>query len=354
MFEKELIERIQQLNSHVTQLRNLLKEEQVSKRDEKPRRSFDHTKYARRHVFLHVVISIDLRSNLCEGLGIFIPEGHQPKSSSSDLKDEIRYPYLLNKVLPPGIRAVAWAPVHDKLSSRFDCKHRTYHYYFPKADLNIDTMKVASQSLIGEHDFRNLCKMDVGNGVVQFTRRIIDIQIEAIDEDTTSSYAMYRLKLVGQAFLWVRCIVAVLFLVGQGKEEPTIVQELLDVGRNPRKPQYGMASELPLNLFTCSYPEEDCKWIYDTESLRFVISDYQKLWTESNVKATMIGEMLNCLEQLPVESKMENQIKGLLMGAERKTYIPLLKRPTCESLEERIEHFAKRKRIEVVDDTETT
>lgn len=96
-------------------------------------------------------------------------------------------------------------------------------------------MKNASQHLIGEHDFRNFCKMDVGNGVVKFHRRIMDIQIEAID-DNTDGYSMFRLKLVGQAFLWhqVRCIVAILFLVGQGKEEPEIVQQLLDVGQNPR------------------------------------------------------------------------------------------------------------------------
>lgn len=96
-------------------------------------------------------------------------------------------------------------------------------------------MRHASQHLIGEHDFRNFCKMDVGNGVVKFHRRIIDIHIDALD-DKADGYSMYRLKLVGQAFLWhqVRCIVAVLFLVGQGKEEPLVVQQLLDVKQNPR------------------------------------------------------------------------------------------------------------------------
>ena len=63
-------------------------------------------------------------------------------------------------------------------------------------------MRIASQFLIGEHDFRNMCKMDVGNGVVQFTRRIIDIQIDAID-GSDGSYSLFKLKLIGQAFLWV-------------------------------------------------------------------------------------------------------------------------------------------------------
>lgn len=96
-------------------------------------------------------------------------------------------------------------------------------------------MRRAAQLFVGEHDFRNFCKMDVGNGVVKFTRKIFDIQIEELD-DKNSSYTMCRLKLFGQAFLWhqVRCIVAVLFLIGRGMEDISIIQELLDVERNPR------------------------------------------------------------------------------------------------------------------------
>lgn len=46
-------------------------------------------------------------------------------------------------------------------------------------------MKSASQLLIGTHDFRNFCKMDVGNGVVEFTRNIFDIQIESLVNSNT-------------------------------------------------------------------------------------------------------------------------------------------------------------------------
>nr|CAG4643292.1 EOG090X083V [Ilyocryptus agilis] len=409
--KQELIEKIVQLEAHVTQLRNLLKEKQTSKNEhDKARKPFDYKKFAKRHVLLHVaytgwdysgfvvqeqtektveaeifkalekvclvesressnyhrcgrtdkgvssfgqVISIDLRSKLCEGKGVFVPEGHQVVSTLTKFEDEIRYTSLLNKVLPPGIRAIAWSPVDEGFSARFDCLHRTYHYYFPKSCLNIDDMRTASQFLIGEHDFRNFCKMDVGNGVVQFRRRIHDIQIEAID-GRGDSYSMYRLKLVGEAFLWhqVRCIVAVLFFVGFGREETKVIQDLLDVNLNPRKPQYEMASELPLNLFTCTYP--DCEWIYDQQALSFVISDYQALWTEHNVKATMLREMLNKIEE-KVDIKTENQAICLVSGARPKAHVPLMKRPKCDSLEERIEHYAKRKRIQIVEEeTEET
>ena len=38
-------------------------------------------------------------------------------------------------------------------------------------------MQEAGERLIGEHDFRNFCKMDVANGVVTFIRRINNITI---------------------------------------------------------------------------------------------------------------------------------------------------------------------------------
>lgn len=46
-------------------------------------------------------------------------------------------------------------------------------------------MKEASEKLLGIHDFRNFCKMDVGNGVVEFTRNIMNIKIEAVEEGTS-------------------------------------------------------------------------------------------------------------------------------------------------------------------------
>lgn len=46
---------------------------------------------------------------------------------------------------------------------------------------------------------------------------------------------MYVAVIKGSGFLWhqIRCIIGVLFLVGQEKEEPEVVAELLDVKTNP-------------------------------------------------------------------------------------------------------------------------
>lgn len=43
-------------------------------------------------------------------------------------------------------------------------------------------MSEAASKLIGEHDFRNLCKMDVGNGVTNFKRRVLQAEVNVLDE----------------------------------------------------------------------------------------------------------------------------------------------------------------------------
>ena len=52
----------------------------------------------------------------------------------------------------------------------------------------------------------------------------------------------------------------ILFMVGRGHEAPSIVDALLDIAAHPTKPQYEMASDLPLVLFDCGYKQ--IEWIY--------------------------------------------------------------------------------------------
>ena len=64
----------------------------------------------------------------------------------------------------------------------------------------------------------------------------------------------YKVQIDGQAFLWhqIRCIVTILFHVGQGLEKPSIVQSLLDTEMvKTKKPAYEMASDIPLVLSDC-------------------------------------------------------------------------------------------------------
>lgn len=320
----------------------------------------------------HQVVSLDVRSK-------FAPESQlEPES----IANEINYCQLLNRVLPQDIRCVAWMPmVNPNYSARFDCRSRTYRYFFPRGGLNIEAMKEACGYLVGGHDFRNLCKMDVGNGVVTFTRRISYVSIENSQKDSKESpYDMLYLVLRGKAFLWhqVRCIMAILFLVGEGREEPTVVKELLDVEKNPCKPQYSLASDLPLNLYECDYRNKGVfdpavfdknapvleddeetegdsdlrEWVYEEESLTRTISELQGLWACNSIKSTMCREMLKSLQdifdqQFPEAAKPTTQQSGLMQGVQSRDYKPLMGRKKCESLESRIDHYSKKRRIQV-------
>lgn len=63
------------------------------------------------------------------------------------------------------------------------------------------------------------------------------------------------MQICGHAFLWhqVRCMVHVLFMIGEGREEPEVISRLLDIAQTPRKPQYDMAPDLPLMLHDCKF-----------------------------------------------------------------------------------------------------
>lgn len=101
-------------------------------------------------------ISIDVRSK-------FEPSQQLTREG---IDSELNYCLLLNKVLPKRIRAICWQPLATPtFSARFDCIQRAYKYFFPRGELNIEKMTSACKYLVGSHDFRNLCKMDVGNGV---------------------------------------------------------------------------------------------------------------------------------------------------------------------------------------------
>ncbi|XP_013143375.1 PREDICTED: tRNA pseudouridine(38/39) synthase [Papilio polytes] len=300
------------------------------------------------------VISISLRSKHSTD------QQNIPESISSELP----YCKTLNRLLPKDIRVVAWMPIPDDrpdYSARFDCKKRQYKYYFPRSNLDLAKMKEACSYIIGSKDFRNLCKMDVGNGVTEFYREIFNANIIPIDNnDKDQPTSMYCLQIEGNAFLWhqIRCIMGLLLLIGEGNEEPDVINKLLDIENNPRKPQYNMALDIPLNLFHCSYElENSSQWIYDVNELKSVITILQADWTIHSIKSTMIRDTLNQLEfeYNRLGNKEENNIYQkdkvlsytdcLLQGVKPKVYVPLLKRETCTSLEEKIDYYTKKRKL---------
>ncbi|XP_064326863.1 tRNA pseudouridine(38/39) synthase [Phalacrocorax carbo] len=311
------------------------------------------------------VISLDLRSNLLEGKK---HNGHEgDPGGRSEGEEELRYTHILNRVLPPDIRALAWAPVEPDFSARFSCLKRTYRYFFPCADLDVALMHVAAQRYVGTHDFRNLCKMDVANGVVNFQRTILSAGVTWVERGGETGlqdpFRLCQFEVTGQAFLYhqVRCMMAILFLIGQRMESPEIIDELLDVEKNPRKPQYSMAVEFPLVLYDCEF--ENLQWLYDREVQEFNITHLQQLWASHAVKTQVLRNMLRGLDAAPVAAgespgngttilwgdmkpPLCSQVSSFVEGIKARTYKPLLARPKCEGLEARIRHFVRRGRIE--------
>ncbi|CAG8184930.1 unnamed protein product [Penicillium salamii] len=247
-----------------------------------------------------------------------------------DVADEISYPAVLNRVLPEDIRVLAWCPNPPPgFDARFSCRERRYRYFFtnpafsptpgsigfenraqngngPRSKfregwLDIEAMREAAKHFEGVHDFRNFCKLDVKKQIENFERIIHHSDIEAVNPktsplgfvgkpgfqakedahpeqdqvtpDTVSQNVpqVYSFNLHGSAFLWhqVRHMVSILFLVGQGLESPSIVPELLDPAKNPRKPTYFMADDAPLVLEDCIFPDvasgsrkDALNWVY--------------------------------------------------------------------------------------------
>lgn len=311
------------------------------------------------------VISLDLRSHFPKGRH---SEDFNLKDEVNDDAKEIRYTHILNRVLPPDIRVLAWAPVEPSFSARFSCLERTYRYFFPRADLDIVTMNCAAQKYVGTHDFRNLCKMDVANGVINFQRTILSAQVQLVGQSPAEDrwqepFQLCQFEVTGQAFLYhqVRCMMAILFLIGQGMEKPEIIDELLNIEKNPQKPQYSMAVEFPLVLYDCKF--ENIKWLYDQEVQEFNITYLQQQWANQAVKTHVIYSMLQGLESVAVpcetgtktdevtewrnvKPSVIKQTSAFVEGVKMRTYKPLMDRPKCQGLESRIQHCVRRGRIQ--------
>ncbi|CAM9193141.1 unnamed protein product [Ectocarpus sp. 4 AP-2014] len=231
---------------------------------------------------------------------------------------EIDYCGILNRVLPPGVRALAWAPVTTGFSARFSCSDRTYRYFFMARDMNIKAMNEAASKIVGSHDFRNLCKIDVAN-VSNFVRHIKHASVRPVPSPSPSNtsdqegtargeeeeeyYRVCVFEVCGQAFLWhmVRCLMAVLFMVGRGLESPDVMSFLLDMERCPGKPHYDMAPDGPLLLHGCRF--RSLNFQYTPENLYCLQEHLESLWEDAAITAARLLNNLEYLAGVTVSAK---------------------------------------------------
>jgi len=306
-----------------------------------------------------------------------------------DVADELNYMQLLNRVLPEDIRVLAWCPNPPPgFDARFSCRERRYRYFFTQPAfsptpgsfgfenrtgnangprnkyregwLDIEAMREAAKHFEGVHDFRNFCKLDTSKQIENFERVIYHSDIEFVNpksnplgyirrpefqmtEDQVSDVDMvssempsmstaqvYSFTLHGSAFLWhqVRHMVAILFLVGQGLESPSIVAELLDIEKNPRKPSYEMASDAPLVLWDCIFPDESSgsredalDWVYAGDprmnknqsakgdskfGMKGVVDGLWSVWRQRKIDEVLAGALLDLTVSQGNQSQVQN------------------------------------------------
>ncbi|KAE8380982.1 pseudouridine synthase [Aspergillus bertholletiae] len=320
-----------------------------------------------------------------------------------DIADELPYVSILNRVLPEDIRVLAWCPrPPEGFDARFSCRERHYKYFFTQPAfsptpgpfgftshtntkagdsrakyregwLDIEAMREAAKYFEGVHDFRNFCKLDTSKQIENFERIIYHSDIELLDprssplgyvgqsgfqalEDPAAQKnpgspegpsptpsQVYVFNLRGSAFLWhqVRHMVGILFLVGQGLEPPTIVPELLDITKNPRKPTYEMASDAPLVLWNCVFPDEDSgsradalDWVYAGDSRQIksqvgkgggkygiggVVDSLWSVWRQRKIDEILAGTLLDLAVSQGDQGIVNGEAKDVKDGQQKRS-----------------------------------
>lgn len=239
-----------------------------------------------------------------------------------DAKDELQYCQILNRLLPRDIRALAWCPnPPPNFSARFNCQQRHYRYFFTNpaiapittspspsfnGTLDIARMRAAAHLFVGNHDFRNFCKLDASKQITRFDRIIHHSDIVELPPptgDPTKPTICY-FELHGSAFLWhqVRHMIAILFLIAQGLEEPSLVKNLLDVTKTPRKPEYEMADDCALVLWDCVFPDGMLSWVNahgGGRDGRFeVMDDVWAIWHKAKIDEVLAGTLMDALSSV--------------------------------------------------------
>ncbi|KAJ1722392.1 pseudouridine synthase deg1 [Coemansia erecta] len=238
---------------------------------------------------------------------------------------ELPYVSMLNKNLPAEIRVLAWSSVSDGFDARFSCRSRFYRYFFSETGLDIALMRDAASRYQGTHDFRNFCRLDPAKQIKNFERTVLSIAITEVPQSmrvagngAAAEGRWWQLELRGTAFLWhqVRCMMAVLFLVGQRLETPDIVDRMMDVRQMDGKPEYEMAADAPLVLADCAFDAEDVEWNYvhgggeEYGNMRALDEAVAREWGALQTRALMAGALLETLRTTRVPVKGQGEGRG--------------------------------------------
>lgn len=149
-----------------------------------------------------------------------------------------RIAFALNQKLPEDIRVQSSEAVSEAFNPRYDAIEKTYEYrianrrielptqrlysYFYHHSLDIDSMRLAAQHLIGEHDFTSFASIHAQSDTYVRTLTALEIEKESLQTIV--------IRVRGNSFLYnmVRIIAGTLIKVGCGAISPEEVKTILN------------------------------------------------------------------------------------------------------------------------------
>lgn len=141
------------------------------------------------------------------------------------------------------VRRLEWAP--PDFHARFSARWRRYRYtivnrsvpdpfrtglaWHVERPLSLSAMRLASDALIGEHDFSSFCRRPKGQPDASLVRRVLDARWTSLDDGDPERDGLLRFEITGTAFChqMVRSIVGTLVEVGGGRRRPSEVTTIL-------------------------------------------------------------------------------------------------------------------------------
>lgn len=147
-----------------------------------------------------------------------------------DTKKEEIHLEKINQELPDDIFAWGIARVNEEFNARRHAYLRTYKYFKPYDNEDINLIKLGLIKMIGTHDFKKFSKKSdlLPSGI---TKRTI-LTLEKGEVNLLSENNILEFTFSSQSFLWhqVRKMVALLIVVGN-KEQPI---EMINEALNPK------------------------------------------------------------------------------------------------------------------------
>jgi tRNA pseudouridine38-40 synthase len=166
---------------------------------------------------------------------------------------DVKFPFVLNTMLPYDIRVTSGRPVPPDFHARFSCKGKTYTYRIHNAThasalyrnlyahvpvhLDESTMNAAIQQVLGTHDFAAFAA--AGGSAKTTVRTISKAQVTREGDNVVFTVS-------GNAFLYnmVRILAGTLIEIGQGSLPPLVLSQAIETGNRlvlgPTAPAHGL------------------------------------------------------------------------------------------------------------------